>query len=155
MQHLGFNYRITDFQAALGISQLKKLAWFIERRRSIAHLYDNAFRDNPYFDVPPEEFSGSSAYHIYPIRLKGDLREKRKEVFEKLTSEGLGVQVHYMPVYMHPYYQRLGFKKGSCPVAEDYYARTISIPLYPALKDSQIKRVINTVLRVTERVAKR
>lgn len=148
MQNLGINYRITDLQAALGISQLKKADRFVKRRRDIAKIYDKSFRANPYFDIPQERKYVSSAYHIYPIRLKGDLKSKRKEIFQVLRDKGLGVQVHYIPVYLHPYYQKLGFKKGLCKNAEDFYAGAISIPLFPSLKDSQIKYVIDTVLKV-------
>ena len=146
MHKLGYNYRITDLQAALGISQLKKADRFIKRRRVIAKIYDKNFCANPYFDIPKERKYVSSAYHIYPIRLKGNLKNKRKEIFQALRKKGLGVQVHYMPVYLHPYYQKLGYKEGLCVNAEDFYASAISIPLFPSLNDSQIKYVIGTVL---------
>jgi len=149
MQELGFNYRITDIQAALGVSQLKKIDKFIFRRRKIAGIYDRAFRDNPAFDIPIEEKGAKSAYHLYPIQLKGAFKNKRKEVFEKLRLKGLGVQVHYIPVYLQPYYRKnLQYKPGSCPNAEDYYSRCISIPLYPSMSDTQIKQVITTVKEV-------
>jgi UDP-4-amino-4,6-dideoxy-L-N-acetyl-beta-L-altrosamine transaminase len=146
MQCLGLNYRITDLQAALGISQLKKLDRFIERRRHIASLYDEAFKDNPYFDVLKEHESSRSSYHLYPILLKDRLKGKRRAIFEALRSGGLGVQVHYIPVYLQPFYKQMGFKKGTCPRAEDYYLRTISIPIYPDLSDLQVEKVISVVL---------
>ena len=98
MQHLGFNYRITDIQCALGLSQLKKLDSFVENRRKIAEKYNGMFEDNPYFDVVKENPDGESAYHLYPILLKEKYANHKKEIFSKLRSEGLGVQVHYIPV---------------------------------------------------------
>ncbi len=146
MQRLGFNYRMTDIQAALGISQLKKLDAFISARRRIADIYDRAFEGNPYFDVPVEKERVRSSYHLYPIRLKEKFRGKRRRVFEKLKDMGLGVQVHYIPVYMQPYYRKdLGFKTGLCPAAESYYSRAISLPIYPALTDRQIHAVVRIV----------
>jgi len=148
MRYLGFNYRITDFQAALGFSQLKKIDKFIKRRRFIASLYDKAFKNNPYFDIPIEKPSIRSAYHLYPIRLKDNLKAKRKRIFEALKAKGLLLQVHYIPVYSQPYYRKLGFKKGICPQAEDYYERVISIPIYCSLNISQLNKIINTILHI-------
>ena len=142
-QLLGFNYKLTDFQCALGISQSKKLDKFISRRKEIAKRYNDAFKDNEYFDLPVEKDYVKSPWHIYPIRLKDKYEAKKKEIFAKLREAGLGVQVHYIPVYWQPYYQKLGYKKGICPNAEDFYQREISIPLYPAMKDSDIKHVID------------
>ncbi|MBF0320557.1 MAG: UDP-4-amino-4,6-dideoxy-N-acetyl-beta-L-altrosamine transaminase [Nitrospirae bacterium] len=135
-QALGYNYRMTDFQAALGISQLKKLDHFIERRREIAAFYDDTFRGNPYFDIPVERDYAKSAYHLYPIRLKD--RDKKKLAFSRLREKGIGVQCHYIPVYNHPYYRTR--YKAQCPNADDFYQRQISIPIYPAMaqKDTQI-----------------
>lgn len=147
MQELGFNYRITDLQAALGISQLAKLNNFIQKRREIAQIYNRAFRNNPYFDIPEEKEYAYSSYHLYPIRLKGKFNNKRKKIFLRMRKNGLGVQVHYLPVYLHPFYKRLGYKSGLCPQAEDYYAREISIPIFPALKKKQIKFVIASVVK--------
>lgn len=148
MQELGFNYRLTDIQAALGISQIKKLDRFVKGRREIAKMYDKAFKGNPFFDIPVTRKFIYSSYHLYCIRLKNKLQEYRKEVFCRMRNRGIGVQVHYIPVYLHPYYKSLGFKKGLCMNAEDFYSSAISIPLYPSLKDSQVKYIINTVLRV-------
>ncbi|MBU0477144.1 UDP-4-amino-4,6-dideoxy-N-acetyl-beta-L-altrosamine transaminase [bacterium] len=142
-QLLGFNYKLTDFQCALGISQLKKLDKFVERRREIVKRYNNAFKDNEYFDLPVEKDYAKSSWHLYPLRLRDKYKAKKKEIFCKLREAGLGVQVHYIPVYLHPYYQKLGFKKDLCPLAEDFYQREISVPLYPAMKNSDIKYVID------------
>jgi UDP-4-amino-4,6-dideoxy-N-acetyl-beta-L-altrosamine transaminase len=146
MQFLGYNYRMTDIQAALGISQFKKLDSFVERRRAIAELYNEAFKDNPYFDIPYEKSYAFSSYHLYPIRLKNACKNKKREIFSKLRKRGLGIQTHYIPAYWHPYYEKLGYKKGLCPVAEDFFQREISIPIYPAMTGDNFKYVIQTVL---------
>ncbi len=146
MQELGFNYRITDFQAALGTSQLKKLKGFVKRRREIVEQYNAAFGQNEKLIIPTERAYTSSSYHLYPLRLKE--ARKRSKVFASLREKGILVQVHYIPVYYHPYYRKLGYKKGLCPNAEAYYAREISLPLFPALKEKDVKRVIATVLSV-------
>ncbi len=152
MHDLGFNYRLTDMQATLGTSQLKRLDDFIEKRRSIAEIYDDAFSDNGFFDTPAEKEYAFSAYHLYPIQLKDKLKRQKKTVFCRMREEGLGVQVHYIPVYLQPYYRKLGFKKGACPNAEDYYHREISIPIYPALTTRQIKHVIDKVFKVLKQL---
>ena len=148
MQYLGFNYRITDIQCALGLSQLKKLDSFVKSRRKIAKTYNEIFEDNPYFDVIVEKENCESAYHLYPILLKDDLAKNKKEIFSKLRSNGLGVQVHYIPVYKQPYYQNLGFKQDSCPVCEEFYSKEISIPMYPTLTDEDIEKKKKTLYNV-------
>ncbi len=148
MQFLGYNYRMTDIQSALGISQLKKLDKFVEKRRKIAKIYNEAFKNNSYFDIPVEKDYAFHSYHLYSIRLKDEYKEKKREIFENLKKEGIGVQVHYIPVYLHPYYQKLGYKKGICPNAEDFYTRQISIPIYPAMNDEDINFVIEKVWKV-------
>jgi UDP-4-amino-4,6-dideoxy-N-acetyl-beta-L-altrosamine transaminase len=145
MQHLGFNYRLTDIQAALGASQLRKLDGFVQRRRQIAAAYDNAFRDNRFFDVPPERDYATSSYHLYPTRLKKVYKGKKRELFSMLRQNGLGVQIHYMPVYMQPYYQGLGYERGSCPFAEDFYLGEVSLPVYTAMSNEDVGHVIETV----------
>ena len=149
MQSLGYNYRMTDIQAALGISQFRKLDKFIDRRKEIARLYDSEFKDNPWFDIPPVRSYASSSYHLYPIRFKDGFKEKKKEIFLKLKEEKLGVQVHYIPVYWHPFYKNMGYKKGICPIAEDFYFKELSLPIYPAMKGEEQRYVIegiNTVM---------
>jgi len=148
MQFLGYNYRMTDIQAALGISQLRKLEKFIEKRRKIVQIYNKSFRNNPYFEIPIEKDYAFSAYHLYPIRLNNKYKQKKKKLFEELRKNNLGVQVHYIPVYWQPYYQKLGYKKGICPNAEDFYQREISIPLYPKMSDQDIKYVIEEIFEV-------
>ncbi len=151
MHELGFNYRLSDMQAALGISQLKKLNRFIKRRTQIAQKYQKAFAGNPYFDIPVslDDETVKSGWHLYPIRLKDKAR--RRNIFDWLRQEGIGVQVHYIPVYWQPYYQRLGFSKGLCPKAEDFYEREISLPMFPAMSAADVKRVIKIVLESFKR----
>lgn len=148
MQELGFNYRITDIQCALGISQLKKLDLFIKSRRKIAKIYDEIFSDNPYFDVTVEKENRESAYHLYPILLKDEFVKYKKDIFLKLRKEGLGVQIHYIPVYKQPYYQNLGFDYDLCPVCEEFYKKEISIPMYPTLNDEDIEFVKEKLFKV-------
>ena len=149
MQSLGYNYRMTDIQAALGISQFRKLDKFIDRRKEISRLYDSEFRDNPWFDIPPVRSYASSSYHLYPIRFKDEFIQRKKEIFSRLKERGFGVQVHYIPVYWHPFYQKMGYKKGICPAAEDFYFKELSLPIYPAMNGEEQRYVIegiNTVM---------
>lgn len=141
-QYLGYNYRITDIQCALGISQLKKLDGFIKRRREIAKIYDEAFKDDKNIIIPYQKEECFNNYHLYVIQILG---KDRKEVFDELRSQGIGVNVHYIPVHKHPYYQNNGYKNVSCPNAEELYKHIISIPIYPKLKDEEIKYVIDNV----------
>ena len=149
MQSLGYNYRMTDIQAALGISQLRKSDKFIDRRKEISRLYDSEFRDNPWFDIPPVRSYASSSYHLYPIRFKDEFIQRKKEIFSRLKERGFGVQVHYIPVYWHPFYKNMGYKKGICPIAEDFYFKELSLPIYPAMNGEEQRYVIegiNTVM---------
>jgi perosamine synthetase len=139
MQELGFNYRMTDIQAALGISQLKKIDMFIEKRREIASYYNRTLKDlEDYITLPPDT-AEKHAWHLYVIQLK---RGDRDWVFQRLRENGIGVNVHYIPVYLHPYYQGMGYKRGICLEAEQYFARAITLPLYPAMKKSDMERVV-------------
>lgn len=141
MQQLGFNYRLTDFQSALGISQLRKLGLFVKRRREIAARYDKAFsalRGVKTIQVKPGRLS---AWHIYPIFVAA----KRKEFFNQLRNKGIGVNVHYIPVYLQPYYRELGYHSGLCPNAEAYYKGAITLPLYPKMNEEDVDRVIACV----------
>lgn len=135
-----FNFRITDFQCALGISQLKKLDMFVKKRRDIAKHYFEELKDFERLSLPVEKPYAFHSYHLYPVRLKE--KEKRREVFRRLRSEGIMVQVHYIPVYYHTFMQKLGYKKGLCPVAEDFYERVLSLPIYPALKEEELDFVL-------------
>lgn len=152
MQYLGFNYRITDMQAALGLSQLKKLNRFVSRRREIVKKYKNAFKNNEYFDIPEEEDYAFSSYHLYPIRLKDKFVNRKKDIFSIMREKGLGVQVHYIPLYKQPYYQSIGFKDKICPNAEDFYKREISLPIYPKMNNSDINFVIKTIFKIFKNI---
>ena len=148
MQFLGYNYRMTDIQAALGLSQLKKIDAFIQKRRKIAEIYDRFFKDSPYFDTPAEKDYACSAYHLYCLRFKGKYKNKKREIFSLVRKAGLGVQVHYIPVYKQPFYQRLGYLNMECPNAENFYREAVSIPIYPGLKDRDIHEVIRVINKI-------
>jgi dTDP-4-amino-4,6-dideoxygalactose transaminase len=146
MNSLGFNYRLTDFQAALGISQLKKLNLFVKKRRKIVEIYKKGFKNNVFFDLPTEDKNSKSSWHIYVIKLKGKYGNKRRAVFEKLESSGISVRVHFIPIHTQPYYKKtFGYKKGDYPVAEKYYERGLTIPIFPDLKDNDSKKVTDVI----------
>jgi len=146
---LGYNYRMTDIQAALGISQLNKINGFLKRRREIAKKYDEYLKNIDGIILPYQESFSKSAWHLYVIQLELEkFKVGRKEIFEALQAENIGVNVHYIPVYYHPYYKRLGYEKGLCPNAEKLYERIITLPLYPKMKDKDIKDVVNALDKV-------
>lgn len=145
MHALGENYRITDIQAALGESQLKRLGSFITKRRAAARRYPALLKGTPVGLPPPDTKTIKSAWHLYPVQVPAD---KRKAVFEAMRAAGIGVQVHYLPVYRHPYYQALGYKKGLCPHAEKFYAGEISIPLFPSITKKQQKFIADALRRI-------
>lgn len=138
---LGYNYRITDIQCALGISQLKKLDKFIARRRKIVSRYNEAFEKEGGIVCPKQKAGCNNSWHLYVVQV-----ERRKEVFDKLRSAGIGVNVHYIPVYMHPYYRERGYQNICCLNAEKLYEHSISLPLYADLKDEEQNYVIEKVL---------
>ena len=152
MQFLGWNYRMTDFQAALGISQLRKLPEFIRRRRMLAELYRELLSGNPHLELPPERSYARSGYHLFPVRLKDKALLRKGELVRRLRDRGIGVQVHYLPVYSHPFYRRLGYAPGLCPQAEEFYRRELSLPLYPGLKEEDLRRVVEILNRTLEEV---
>jgi len=156
IEDLGYNFRITDFQSALGISQLKKLDSFVMRRREIAARYNHAFSTMDEVITPIEVDEVKSAYHLYVIQLQIELLEVgRKEIFESLRAENIGVNVHYIPVHFHPYYQReFGYKNGDYPKAEKYYERAITLPLYPKMSNEDVESVIKAVRKVIEHYRK-
>lgn len=148
-QCLGYNYRLTDLQCALGISQMKRLDEFINRRREIVKKYDTAFNEIKEITTPFEAEYSNSGWHLYVIRLKLDLlKATRREIFEALQAENIGVNVHYIPVYYHPYYKELGYKKGLCPNAEKLYDEMITLPLFPKMTDQDVNDVITAVNKV-------
>lgn len=153
MQYLGFNYRMTDIQAALGISQLKRLDKFIKARRKIVKNYKLLFRNYlKYIDIPKDDAKKChSAWHLYVIKLKGGLIQKRAEIFKKLREIGIGVQVHYIPVYLQPHYRLFGYKEGLCPQAEKFYKSIISLPIYPDLKFKDQKYVAKKLIAIFEK----
>jgi len=142
----GHNFRITDFQCALGLAQFKKLDKFIKRRREIVAKYNKAFKDIEEIITPTEKDYVKSAWHIYVIQLRLErLKASRKRIFEKFREEGLGVQVHYIPIHFHPFYRKkFGYKKGDFPITERYYQRTITLPLFPQMRNQEVERVIKT-----------
>ena len=152
MVDLGYNYRLTDFQCALGVSQLKKLPAWLTRRREIAARYYEAFTALPEIERPTVLPDCEPAWHLYVIRLNLErLRVGRAEVFKALRAENISVNVHYIPVPWHPYYQKLGYTKGQWPVAEAAYERLISLPIFPAMSDQDVKDVIGAISKVVER----
>jgi UDP-4-amino-4,6-dideoxy-N-acetyl-beta-L-altrosamine transaminase len=147
MHYLGNNYRLTDIQCALGLSQLKKLDYFVARRRQIVNLYNEAFTDVDEIEPLKERNDRMAAWHLYVIQLKLDKMNKtRLAVFNELKLQNIGVQVHYMPVYRQPFYEQLGFRPGLCPNAEKYYESAITLPLFPSMKDADIQRVEQAVI---------
>lgn len=155
MQFLGFNYRMTDIQAALGISQMKKLDLFVELRNKYASMYNEAFRNTPEVTIPYQHEDGNSSWHLYVLRLNLDkLSAGRKEIFEALQKQNIGVNVHYIPVYQLPYYQQLGYEKGLCLKAEILYEEIITLPLFPKMKDSDVQDVIKAVQHAIKAYAK-
>lgn len=147
---LGFNYRMTDLQAALGLSQMRRLDEFVARRHAVARRYDELLSGMP-VTRPWQHPDGYSGLHLYVIRLELDaLRGSHREVFDAMRKAGIGVNLHYIPVYRHPYYQKLGFEPGGWPEAERYYAEAISLPMFPALTESQQDRVVEALKQATE-----
>ena len=139
MEELGYNYRISDIQCALGISQLDKLTAWLERRRQIAGLYDLLFAESE--DITPlrQTAGNRHAFHLYVVKLADKI--DRDQVFQIMRQNNIGVNVHYQPVYLHSFYRRQGYEAGQCPVAEDVYGRILSLPEYVGLSDRQVKQV--------------
>lgn len=148
---LGYNYRMTDFQAALLMSQLDKLDRFKKRRQQITNLYNDAFSSLQGIILQKENEKSDTCRHLYTIRIdENKLRCNRREFFAALSAENIGCQVHYIPVYLFPYYQKLGYKKGLCPNAEQIYNSILSIPLHPDMTDEDVLKVIEAVKKVAE-----
>ena len=147
---LGFNYRMTDMQAALGTNQMQRLDKFIARRHAIARQYDELLAGLP-IEIPWQHPDSYSGWHLYVIRLKLDaIRQTHRAVFESLREAGIGVNLHYIPVHRQPYYERFGFGAGYCPVAEQYYTEAISLPIYPGLTQAQQDQVAHVLNQVTQ-----
>ncbi|WP_308367624.1 MULTISPECIES: UDP-4-amino-4,6-dideoxy-N-acetyl-beta-L-altrosamine transaminase [unclassified Microbulbifer] len=138
---LGFNYRMTELQAALGISQMERLDHYVARRHQLAGRYNDLLVDLP-VTIPWQHSDGYSGLHLYVIRLQlGKLQKSHRQVFESLREQGVGVNLHYIPVHTQPYYQRMGFKLGDFPQAESYYNEAISLPMFQTMSDEQQDRV--------------
>ena len=149
--NLGFNYRMTDFQAALLLSQLKKLEKFKVRRQEIVKRYNEAFKEITEIIVQKEIVESDTCRHLYIIRLDlNKLSCTRREFYDAMSAENIQCQVHYIPVYWFPYYQHLGYNKGICPKAEEVYKSIMSIPLYPRMTDQDVEDVIHAVKKVAE-----
>ena len=150
MTELGFNYRLTDFQCALGMSQLHKLPVWVQRRQEIARRYDEAFAAVPAIQPLRVRADVSHAYHLYVIRLDlAHLRADRAQVFAALRAENIGVNVHYIPVHLHPFYrERFGTGRGLCPIAEAAYERILSLPIFPGMTGEDVEDVVRATTKV-------
>ena len=142
---LGFNYRMNDIQAALGLSQMKRLDKYVKRRQEIAKHYDNTLKKLPLV-IPWQSPSNYSSYHLYTILIKKNLTQKtQRQVYDELIKKNIGVNLHYIPVHRQPYYENLGFKKNNFPQAENFHREVLSIPIHPSLKEEQQSYVIETL----------
>jgi UDP-4-amino-4,6-dideoxy-N-acetyl-beta-L-altrosamine transaminase len=141
---LGYNYRLSDLHAALGLSQLRKLDAFILRRTELALNYQKMLTDLP-LKLPVFRDYSKSAWHLYMVELT---QHDRKSVYEQLHARGVGVNVHYIPIHLHPYYQQFGFKQGNFPIAENFYNNALTLPLFPSLTDEQQNKVIDVLHQV-------
>ncbi len=153
MQELGFNYRLTDIQAALGISQMKKLDAFKKRRREIVHTYNTLLAGIDWICLPYEAPGVDSCFHLYVIQIDFEkLGMRREEVMNALKAQGIGTQVHYIPVHLHPFYrEHFGYGPGDFPISEKFYEKALSIPLYPAMTDADIEYVCSQILSLQKR----
>jgi UDP-4-amino-4,6-dideoxy-N-acetyl-beta-L-altrosamine transaminase len=147
MHELGFNYRISDIQCSLGISQLRKISKFVRRRQKIAKIYDKAFINDDRFIVPKIENKYKHSYHLYPLQINFDkLKISKKTFFKKMKKKNINLQVHYIPIHLQPYYRKkYGLKKGRFPIAEQFYKREVSLPIYFSLKEKEIFKVIRNI----------
>ena len=152
MTALGYNYRLTDLQAALGCSQLKKLPLLARRRREIVNRYNDEFSDIPWLITPFEAAGTDSCFHLYVLQMDFErVKKTRVQVMEELRKKGIGTQVHYIPVHTQPYYRStFGTGWGDCPIAEKYYHHALSIPLFPRMTDAEVVRVINAVKGIAD-----
>jgi UDP-4-amino-4,6-dideoxy-N-acetyl-beta-L-altrosamine transaminase len=140
-QALGYNYRMIDVEAALGLSQLARIDEYVERRNQLAARFDRLLADLP-LQLPQVAPENRSAFHLYVVRLRGDSEARHREVYARLRAAGIGVNLHYLPVHLQPYYRDLGFRPGQFPVAEAYARSAITLPLYPAMDEAQQDAVV-------------
>jgi dTDP-4-amino-4,6-dideoxygalactose transaminase len=142
---LGYNYRMSDIQAAIGFQQTKRINKYVSRRHNIAEFYDKSFQDVP-INIPWQLPNTYSSYHLYVVTLNESINfEQHSKIFNVLRANGIGVNLHYIPVHTHPYFESLGFKKGDFPVSENYYKRAISLPMYPTLLDVEQDLVVKSI----------
>lgn len=139
----GLNYRLSDVASALGISQLRRMAWMKERRAEVVRRYDEALAHIDGVRIPNRVEGADPMWHLYSLRV---LEGRREEVYDRMRESGIGVQVNYVPVYWHPAYEDLGYRRGSCPRAEAFYAEQLSLPLHPGLETDDVDRVVDTLL---------
>lgn len=144
VHEFGLNYRLTDIACALGLAQLQRLETFKRRRAEITARYNAAFAEVDGVRTPVQRPDTDPVWHLYPLRIRDG---RRREIFERMRADGIGVQVNYMPVYWHPVYANAGYRRGLCPVAEAYYAEELSLPLFPDLTDDQVDQVIESVIK--------
>lgn len=147
VHEFGLNYRLTDIGSALGLAQLTRLGAFKRRRTEITARYNEAFAATDGVRTPVQRPDVDPVWHLYPIRI---LDGRRREVFEKMRADGIGVQVNYMPVYWHPVYANAGYRRGMCPNAEAFYAEELSLPLFPDLTDTQVDQVVDSLARALQ-----
>ena len=149
MKALGYNYRISDIQCALGISQLKKLNKFVKKRNQIANLYSRNFKNN-IFQKPHVEKKDLHSFHLYPLIIKfNKLKISKKYFLKKMLKQGIKLQVHYIPTHLHDYYKKkFKFKKNDFPVSENFYKNEVSLPIYYGLKTKEVYKVINCIQKI-------
>ena len=144
---LGFNYRMTELQAAVGVSQMTRLDAYVGRRHALARRYDALLAELPLV-TPRQHEDGRSAFHLYVVRVPDrDGSPSRRAVFDRLRADSIGVNVHYIPVHTQPYYRTMGFRDGDYPAAESYYSEAISLPMYPTMTEAQQDEVVAAVRR--------
>ncbi|MFA9463320.1 MAG: UDP-4-amino-4,6-dideoxy-N-acetyl-beta-L-altrosamine transaminase [Velocimicrobium sp.] len=148
-QMLGYNYRISDVQCALGISQMRRIQTFVSRRKEIADCYNETLKGIEGITIPYQQAGCHSSWHLYVILVEAS---RRKEIFDQLKKDGIGVNVHYRPVYKHPYYQKIGYREVCCKEAEALYAQMISIPMYPKMEQKQQDYVIERIKEVVSKI---
>lgn len=143
-KYLGFNYRLTDIQASLGVSQLKKLSIFIKKRREIAKIY-NKYLDKSKLSLPAEKEYAKSSFHLYVVLLKNNKKDLRNKLIHYLKKQGIYTNIHYKPIHLQTYYKKLGFKKNDFKNAEFYYERALSLPIHPNLKKKELMLIIKKI----------
>ena len=150
MHELGYNYRITDFQCALGSNQLKKLDRFVQKRRKISKRYDDSFSNIENIKIPELLSNVEPSYHLYPLQIDfKKLPFSKVELFERMKKAGINLQVHYIPIHLQPFYKKnYGFQQGDFPISERFYQNELSLPIYPDLSDKDVSLVIDSILEI-------